>query len=394
VDRELPDLDEKIDAMAVARDWNLRFRLRLPEPMEGAYRSYQREHATSTFRLNVFFILALYILLSSGIYRLIPAADLHRWLLLYGNVGVVIMAAAALSRIKAMDRWFPLYAGFGSFLGVTLSVAVTGVLSDPVAGQLTQTAIIYAVVIIYGLVGLRFGHALMAGWLGGVAGVLLALALGGVINWDLWLRTYLGSSLLGMCLAYYADHRARALFLQLRQIDQLTYEDVLTGLPNRRMLEKSLSREWRRALREQRPLAVLLLDIDRFGNFNQMHGREAGDDALCAIADMASRYARRPGDMLARLGGGEFILLLPDILPESANGMAEKLLEDIRRMNASASAPFTLSIGVAVAVPFSDWNSQWLLDAAGRAAFDARQAGGNTWRFGPFRVVAPFYAAG
>jgi len=161
------------------RSWNALPRLRMAEPLESAYRLQQRQHAMVVFRLNVVFIFALWLVVSAGIYQLMPPGELPLWLRLYGGVGVIIVVAGALAWLPVLEPWFHVYTGIGSFLAVALSVAIPALLPDPVPGQLAQPAINYCMVIVYGLVGLRFDQAVIAGWLGGLGGVVLGGGRGG-----------------------------------------------------------------------------------------------------------------------------------------------------------------------------------------------------------------------
>ena len=167
-----------LEAMA-ARARSTVWRLDMGPRLEAEYQADHRERAVAFFRHSSIFIFLIYLLLSSGIWQFMPKDELTRWLSLYGWVGVIILAASVLSRISLLDDWFELYTGFGSFGAVALSVAVTGVVINPVAGQLTQVAIMYAIVIIYSMVGLRLKHAFYAGWMGGLAGTVLAWLMGG-----------------------------------------------------------------------------------------------------------------------------------------------------------------------------------------------------------------------
>lgn len=370
-------------------------RLKMADPLEAAYRMQQRQHAVVVFRLNVVFIFGLWLLVSSGIYRLMAPGDLRLWLQLYSPVGAIIVAAGALAWVPTMERWFHWYTGLGSMLAVAFSVAIPAVVHSPDAGQLTQPAINYCMVIIYGLVGLRFDQAIIAGWSGGIIGVLTALALGGEFNWGVFMVSYAGSSALGMCLAWYGEHRSRDMFLlQLNRIDKLehmSHEDPLTGLANRRQLDKILAQEWRRAYRQQIPLAILMIDIDRFKVYNDYYGHLKGDACLRVISGVISRFARRPGDMAARYGGEEFLLLLPDMDMEQATAHVERLLVEIRAANIiqapSAGRPVvSVSVGLAVAVPFANWEPEWLIESADRAMYEAKFDGGDCYRYGVLRL--------
>ena len=145
---------------------------------------------------------------------------------------------------------------------------------DSAAGQLTQVAIIYAIVIIYTVVGLTFFQATAAGWIGGALGLVLVWSINGTVNWDLLHRTYTGGSLLGMFIAYFAERRDRELFIQkallhdarsraetyANKVDLLSRQDALTELANRRHFDDAMSQEWRRAARSGQSMAVLMMD--------------------------------------------------------------------------------------------------------------------------------------
>lgn len=394
-----PDSTEQaeIEALVKRRSWMLGF----GGDLEVAYDRDHRARAVLAFQSSALFILLLYLLLSSGIYFLMPEYELWNWLSLYGCVGVIIALAGIFSRIHRLDDWFEKYAGAGSFGAVALSVAVTGVVVDPVAGQLTQAAVMYAMVIIYSVVGLRFKHALYAGWLGGLAGTVLALVLGGEVNWGLLHRTYTGSSLLGMFIAYYAERRDRDLYLQARllraaqerteeyagRLDRLSRQDALTGLANRRHFDEEMQQEWRRATRQQSSLAVLMIDIDHFKHYNDTLGHVNGDGCLRRVAGLIAAHTRRPGDLAVRYGGEEFLLLFPETDREAACQHAERLLlsfQEARIPQAPGLARefVSISVGVAVAIPgVSMLAPGELVCAADDALYEAKHAGRDTWRY-------------
>ncbi|MCD6061625.1 MAG: diguanylate cyclase [Moraxellaceae bacterium] len=370
-------------------------------PLEELYRRDHRRRAVAFFRPSSLFIFLLYMLMSTGIYQLMPASELGQWLALYGNVGVIIVMAGALSRLPVFDRWFEHYVGLGSFGAVALSVAVTGVVRDPVAGQLTQAAVMYAIVVIYCVTGLRFVHAFLAGWLGGAAGTALAWLLGGSVDWEILHRTFSGASLLGMFIAFLAERRDRELFLQTQllrdlqsrteeyaeQLDELSRHDALTGLANRRHFDEALQQEWRRATRQQSPLAVLMIDIDHFKHYNDSLGHVQGDSCLRRVAGIIAAQTRRPGELAVRYGGEEFLLLFPNTDRRTACQLAERLLEAIHEAGLAqapglARATVSVSIGVAVATPGSGMLLPGeLICAADDALYEAKHAGRATWRY-------------
>lgn len=387
----------EIEMLARPSAWRLDF----GGSLEKAYVSDHRVRAVASFRHSSVFIFLLYMLLSSGIYMFMPEQDLSRWLSLYGWVGIIIMMAGIFSQIRLLDAWFPLYAGAGSFAAVALSVAVTGIVVDPAAGQLTQVAIMYAIVIIYSVVGLSFRQAVCAGWLGGMAGFLLIWAMDGKVNWDLLHRTYTGSSMLGMFIAYYAERRDRDLYVQTQllqsarekteayadRLDCLSRQDALTGLANRRHLDEALQQEWRRAARSEMPIAVLMIDIDHFKHYNDAFGHVGGDDCLRSAADIIAAHARRPGDLAVRYGGEEFLLLYPGADKELASAHAMRLLTAFRdaRIPQAPGLPrdiLSVSIGVAAVVPEKAMmEPEELICAADDALYEAKHAGRDGWRY-------------
>jgi diguanylate cyclase (GGDEF)-like protein len=311
-------------------------------------------------------------------------------------VGVIIVLAGVLSQIRSLDQWFGLYVGVGSMLAVGLSMATATVIHGTQSSILSHAGIMYAVIIIYSFVGLRFYHAMMAGWLGGLLGVTLTLYLHGDLNWQLLHRTYTGTCLLGMALAYAIDYRSRHTFVQAlaleevhrqtaeqnRRLEALTREDGLTGLANRRHLDNILSMEWERAMRQQEPLALLMIDVDHFKAYNDHLGHPAGDVCLREIAIAILQMARRSGDVAARYGGEEFALVFPATYGSQALGAARQLVERVHALRlahpcSSVGRAVSVSVGVAVIVPQRDQCVQALIAHADEALYQAKSSGRN-----------------
>lgn len=141
--------------------------------------------------------------------------------------------------------------------------------------------------------------------------------------------------------------------------------DLLTGLPNRRGWEHSLEREFARAVRRRSPLCVAVLDLDNFKSLNDTSGHLAGDRVL-RTASKAWLGLLRDTDVLARYGGDEFALILPDCTPEKATEIIDRL--------SSSTEGSTCSVGVAWAGESDD--AQSLIGRADRALYEAKAAGG------------------
>ncbi len=165
------------------------------------------------------------------------------------------------------------------------------------------------------------------------------------------------------------------------RMEALAAADGLTGLANRRRFDAALEAEWRRGLREGQPVAVLMLDADRFKLFNDHYGHPAGDACLQAIAKAICGIPQRGNDLVARYGGEEFVILLPGIDAEGAYTVAEQVRRDVRTLNlphvGSAVGRVTISVGCASILPREDLNAAALVEASDRALYQAKQGGRN-----------------
>jgi diguanylate cyclase (GGDEF)-like protein len=146
-------------------------------------------------------------------------------------------------------------------------------------------------------------------------------------------------------------HVERSLRSSNRENHRLAVTDPLTGAHNLRYLAKQLPRELARSRRYGHPLAVLSCDLDKFKKINDTHGHEAGDQVLRAFVALTEGSLRRDSDWLARVGGDEFMIVLPETTPQGAEGVAEKLRHlYAAEAVATAAGPvrFSVSIGVTV----------------------------------------------
>jgi two-component system, chemotaxis family, response regulator WspR len=158
----------------------------------------------------------------------------------------------------------------------------------------------------------------------------------------------------------------------------------LTGVANRRTLDRHLAEKWGQAQRRQATLAVLLIDIDHFKQYNDEFGHQAGDVCLRAIATALSLQVRRPGDVVARFGGEEFLVLLPDTELEGAGALGEIICAAIYDLampqTANATGRVTVSIGCAAAIPTADQRFEQLIESADQMLYRAKRAGRNRVR--------------
>lgn len=171
-----------------------------------------------------------------------------------------------------------------------------------------------------------------------------------------------------------------------RALKQISFKDPLTGVWNRRKYDQTIAMEWRRCLRYKRPIALILVDIDYFKEFNDSYGHMAGDECLIKIGEMLKNSLSRSSDMVARYGGEEFIVLLPDSGKEETIKVADMLRLKTESMNiphekSSVSNYVTASIGATSTVPDSNSSYEDLFKVADRALYQAKNAGRNQVRF-------------
>ncbi|AYG43778.1 PleD family two-component system response regulator [Pseudomonas sp. Leaf58] len=185
------------------------------------------------------------------------------------------------------------------------------------------------------------------------------------------------------------DEAYRALRVSQQQLldsnlmlQRLMNSDGLTGLSNRRHFDEYLELEWRRAMREQQQLSLLMIDVDYFKAYNDSFGHLAGDEALRQVAEALRGSCSRPTDLPARYGGEEFALVLPNTSPGGARLVAEKLRQTVLGLGIPHTAPvagshLTVSIGLATQTPAIGSVCRQLISAADKGLYQAKDGGRN-----------------
>ncbi|HEC19014.1 MAG TPA: diguanylate cyclase [Gammaproteobacteria bacterium] len=165
-------------------------------------------------------------------------------------------------------------------------------------------------------------------------------------------------------------------------LDEVAHMDPLTEIPNRREYNRVIDLEWRQGIRTQKPLSVILLDIDYFKKYNDNYGHIAGDQCLRRFAQFLQRNIRRPTDLLARYGGEEFVIILPDTDEAGALKVAQLVKQELAAIeiphNFSPIAKhLTVTQGVASCLPGLDGRPDQLLKSADHALYAAKAQGRN-----------------
>lgn len=167
-----------------------------------------------------------------------------------------------------------------------------------------------------------------------------------------------------------------------RNLQKLSFLDGLTSIANRRRFDEVLLNEWQRAIRENLPISLIILDIDNFKKYNDSYGHLMGDECLKQVAGSFSTRLRRPADLVARFGGEEFAVILPNTSRKGAIAIAEMLrsgVEDLQipHISSPTSNYVTVSAGVSSTIPARYSHPDKLVLNADEALYQAKHSGRN-----------------
>ena len=184
---------------------------------------------------------------------------------------------------------------------------------------------------------------------------------------------------IGSCIDFTERKQAEKL------LQSLSYLDGLTGIANRRRFDEYLMQEWERARYNDRPLSLILCDIDSFKAYNDTYGHLKGDECLKQVANALKKAVRRTKDLIARYGGEEFVMILPETGVDGAAFVAETLRSAVEalgidQVNSQVSDSVTISVGVSTVFPHLNISPEELILAADKALYQAKQEGRNCVR--------------
>ena len=164
------------------------------------------------------------------------------------------------------------------------------------------------------------------------------------------------------------------------QAERLAMEDSLSGIANRRRFDQALKEEWRRRKRSKAPISLIMIDIDHFKRYNDTFGHLEGDTCLQQMASAIAPLARRAGDLVARVGGEEFAIILPGMNGDDARAKAEEarhVIESLPISDEGLKASITASFGVATANHECEGAMLDLIRVADEALYLAKRDGRN-----------------
>lgn len=169
-----------------------------------------------------------------------------------------------------------------------------------------------------------------------------------------------------------------------RKLEILAHLDGLTQISNRRSFDQFLLQEWLRLRRGGQSIALILLDVDFFKNYNDTYGHQLGDECLIKIAQALQQNANRPADMVARYGGEEFAVILSDTDESGAIVVAQNIHQAIAQLqiphtSSQVNDYVTVSIGIASLIPMVSLTPEYLIQLADQALYQAKQSGRNRY---------------
>jgi diguanylate cyclase (GGDEF)-like protein len=164
---------------------------------------------------------------------------------------------------------------------------------------------------------------------------------------------------------------------QIKAIEELGLLDPLTGIPNRRDFNNHINSEWIRAIRDQTNLSLAITDIDHFKAYNDEYGHTQGDVLLRSLAKQIVSMLRRPADYVARWGGEEFVIMLPNTGLRGAVMHSEDIRKSIQGMVIPGLPAATVSIGVASTIPSKGTSIEDFFNMADKALYRAKNTGRN-----------------
>ena len=171
-----------------------------------------------------------------------------------------------------------------------------------------------------------------------------------------------------------------------KKLEQLSFQDGLTSIANRRSFDQTLTTEWQHARRNQQPISLIIADIDCFKTYNDYYGHLQGDDCLVKVAHALSQAPMRVTDLVARYGGEEFVILLPNTTATAALEIAERcrnivFAQKIEHAMSSVSDVVTVSVGVSTITPTIDTEQSLLFTTADKMLYLAKENGRNCIEF-------------
>lgn len=374
--------------------------LRFPRRIEKTYREHHRRRWRYQTLVSLLFGLGVYVAFGLLDFWLFPDVVWNLWLIRYGIV-TPLGIACLLGTWRAQRDWQVqlIYALFIVIAGASITTMMLWLPAD--LAHLYAPGVFLVIAFGYIVSTLRLWYATAAGL------TIFALHMAA----DIWLLNadvntlrsdiffYGGINLIGFYGALVIEIQMRRDFANTALVEMdrrwlanasteltdLSSRDHLTGVANRRTLERFLEDAWINAEQASLPISALMLDLDHFKRFNDEHGHQAGDQCLHDVATHILPLVRQPTDLVARYGGEEFVVVLPGTDHDDALDVAERIRAMVEELPIPVSgeqgtAYITTSIGAATVWPAAGGHPATLVHAADKALYLAKRDGRNRVR--------------
>jgi diguanylate cyclase (GGDEF)-like protein len=355
--------------------------LRFDLPLEREFRETHRMESLPQIRRNLWlgFIITVAFSLMTRLV-LDPAVNHVMDVIRVSVFTPLLIVGLWVVRSSLYQRFYSLTAQLGaSIFGA--GVAIVAVIAADHGVDLISTVVIMTI-FIYFMLGMLFYSALASASLVTVAYLIAAIAADlqtHLIVIDMTIL--LSANIIGAMVCYSLERANRTNYLEEQLLIETASRDGLTGIHNRRYFDDHMDRIWLQGIRDQVPLAVVLLDIDHFKAYNDFSGHQAGDECLRRVARCLARVARRPLDVIARYGGEEFALVLYDARRDHVEEVARRIRAGIEALGiVHPAAPagkqhLTVSIGAACVQPVADRSHFGFIQLADEALYAAKEQG-------------------
>jgi diguanylate cyclase (GGDEF)-like protein len=352
----------------------------IPE-LEDEFREYYLRNSPGHLKRVLPIALALTVLFALSNYVRLPTEVFQKTMLLpYAQLAALALVAVVIYRDyrRALE---PAVILTLSVYGITTPIAM-GAINEggqysPIAAQL------FIIVFCYFLSGLRFVPAMVGAMVISLSYPASQLLFDTPLH-NLALNSYylLLFNLLGLTGAYFFEYAARDGFLSRALMQEMALYDSVTGLPNQRAFALDLDRLCRQGRRDAKTVAVAMLDVDNFKEFNDYFGYPQGDYCLRKISSAVRGGIRRPLDIAGRYGGEELVIAWYDCNAENARDLAESVRAEVESLAIphgpeASQRSVTVSIGVISSVPGEKPDASSLMRGADRALADAKEKGRN-----------------
>jgi len=331
--------------------------LRFHGQLEAQFRRTHLDEHRSHIRVNL--CLAIMITMAlSAVESVILGPSLDRFASLV-NLLVIVPILSICLAVSFSPHWERVYPLLAVAASAVIGMSVVAIQLNSALGGVTMLfpGLLLTSIFLFFMGGLIFYQALAANmvvtfvYLG--VGSLLHLP-GREFGYDA--LCFVAVNLFSASVLYMHEKTVRLRFLEAALLRDMVARDGLTGIQNRRMFDQHIARVWQQAVRESQRIAVLLVDVDCFKDYNDRYGHQAGDECLRAVAVSLSQSARRPLDFVARYGGEEFAVVLYEASREYAAEVLTRIQRSIAELNipheaSKVAGRLTVSIGAACIQP-------------------------------------------